>query len=552
MKPLFAILTANLSLLAQVVTGPPGRQQNQTGKASITGKVVDAVTHAPIRKAIVTLNGPANLSVATDAEGHFAFRELAAGSYFVQAQHDQYPTGLGAFNTTWRAGLSLRPEEDKGGVELSLMPGGTLHGRVVDEEGYPLAQCQVNAMQFRDGGIRGADFSPGGQSDDKGEYRVENLPAGKYYVTAQCQQAVPRPHAFLRREEVGNAPALIYPIRFYPAAEQPAGAGRVTVTPGASMTGIDFQMVPASGVAVRGRLLGRVARRQLLVGLLPRDSQFARFRQWQSTANPNTGEFSIPNVPRGSYELTVTGLGEDCECYARVPMEVGETFVEPVDVSVLPKPRISGTVTVDGDSQERVSNLRVSLIPRVISFDGRQPQGRAAADGSFALNAPPGRWRLQVSGAPGYIKSVTLGDQPVSPANLETGPEPGSLKIVMGTKYAQIDVAVTGLSSDAGRAAGILWTAGEDAEVRQGFGASPQGRATLNIPPGSYYACAFDTPETGPLFQDRALLKALESRCTKIEAGEGEHPSVTVPLIAADDLKRLQDSLDSGDSAAPQ
>ncbi len=57
----------------------------------LEGVVINEVTKEAVRKAQVTLS-PGNAAPAvTDANGHFAFRNLAAGTYMLHAQHPEYP-----------------------------------------------------------------------------------------------------------------------------------------------------------------------------------------------------------------------------------------------------------------------------------------------------------------------------------------------------------------------------------------------------------------------------------------------------------------------------
>src|ERR1035441_7145454 len=65
------------------------------GTGSIEGIVSDATSHAPLRKVQVTLTGAiaVALNAVTDAGGRFAFRELAAGSYWLGAWKPGYQIG---------------------------------------------------------------------------------------------------------------------------------------------------------------------------------------------------------------------------------------------------------------------------------------------------------------------------------------------------------------------------------------------------------------------------------------------------------------------------
>ena len=68
----------------------PGLQEALAGKGVLGGKVVNARTKEPIKKAHVQLNGPTNLSAVTDGSGSFTFRALPPGGYMLNANHEDY------------------------------------------------------------------------------------------------------------------------------------------------------------------------------------------------------------------------------------------------------------------------------------------------------------------------------------------------------------------------------------------------------------------------------------------------------------------------------
>ena len=188
-----------------------------------------------------------------------------------------------------------------------------------------------------------------------------------------------------------------------------------------------------------------------------------------------------------------------------------------------------------------MDKLAVVLTPLEGPMFGPPPRAQLESDRTFNLSVPPGRWKLRIQGAPGYIKSVTLSDQVVSPDNLETGAAPADLRIVIGTKTAQIDAF---LPSSTGSASAMFWGLSPGSDFQQGF-ASGQTHLTLSVPPGRYAACAVEIAQPWMLLQDRPLRKTLESQCATVEVAEGGSASVQLPLISSDDLKRLQESLDN-------
>lgn len=543
----FLWIGATAQAQVQPLRQPPFPPQQQTGKASVEGSVLDAVTREPVKKASVMLNGLVSLSAVTDASGHFAFRLLPAGPYTILVHSERYPQSQGPLDADQPLTLSLAAEEQKQDIRFSLTPGASVRGHIVDEDGSPMRGCSVNGMQFHDNIGTGRTLQQFGfsQSDDKGEYRISNLPRGRYYIQARCNQTVPLPHAFLRRTSNMDVPALAYAPQFYAGAADPVLAAKVEASPGADISGIDFQMAPARGVTVRGRV-GSAPDRNIQLTLAPQDPVGRELRSQSARLNASTGEFRIPNVLPGTYELVATAADEGRTWFGKVSVEVGTTPPEPIVLLLAAAPAIGGSISIEGDTANTpANNVRVTMDP----LDGRlrmgpQPQAEVRSDGTFIFNSVmPGHWRIVVNGMPGYVKSVQQGDREVSPWDFEIGPSAVQLKVVVGTRFARVDVLLAAAAGSEPVSA-ILWPASGDPRSQQYVGMISQSPSTISVPPGRYYACAFATAQPWMLMQNAALRKALEGRCQTVDASEGGSARVQVPLIPAADLKQLLEEVD--------
>src|ERR1017187_1629110 len=138
----FCIYLLASTAMAQIQPAPPAAASSGAGgtggTGSIEGIVSDATSHAPLRKVQVTLTGAiaAALNAVTDAGGRFAFRELAAGSYWLGAWKPGYNPPQAIFAAEAQStGFVLGDGEQRKGIEIALLPGGAIGGRVVNEEG---------------------------------------------------------------------------------------------------------------------------------------------------------------------------------------------------------------------------------------------------------------------------------------------------------------------------------------------------------------------------------------------------------------------------------
>lgn len=555
---LIAITIGDLAAQVQLLPLVPGPQQQtgnfsgiqgpaqQTGQASIEGTVVDALTHEPVKKASVNLNGLLSLIAVTDASGHFAFRQLPAGQYMLQAQSIRYPMEQLGLEPARQTSITIGGEEQKRDVTLSLTPGATVRGRILDEEGSPIQQCNVSVMRktTTDNGTEMVYAGGGGQSDENGEYRIVNLPAGKYYVMANCPQAIPLPHAFIRRGSEIDLPSLVYLNLFYPGTADPTSAARVEAQPGGLVAGIDFHMMPASGVTIRGRVQPLSPDRNLQVFLQPIDPLRRNFLRQGAGANPSTGEFRIANVQPGSYELVAMTRGGNRPYFAKAPVEVGSSAPGPIELLLAPASQITGTLMIEGDAKTvpDAGSASVVLMPTANQpIFGPPPRVQVKNDGTFVFESVfPGRWRVQLNG-PGYLKSLSLGDQEISGDEVEiTGAS--RLKIVMDTKYVPVTVSVSPPLASPGSLTAVAWT--EASSFRQNFGFDSQGNANFSLPPGRYHLCGLVTTQPWMVLQNRAFRKALESHCETVDIVEGAQSKVRISAISSEELKRIADSID--------
>src|SRR5688572_28634237 len=126
--------------------------------ASFSGlKQRNRLKESPLFCRRAMLPGPSTKSTTTDSEGRFAFRNLTVGSYNITAQREGYtariPFGLRAFATPATAQVLLTETESVADLRMSLIPGGTFTGRVIDADGRPAANVNVRVLQNRYGQI---------------------------------------------------------------------------------------------------------------------------------------------------------------------------------------------------------------------------------------------------------------------------------------------------------------------------------------------------------------------------------------------------------------
>ena len=526
------------SVPAQVTQGGPADE------GSLEGTVINAVTKEPVRKAQVTLV-PGNVPPGiTDANGHFLFSKLPPSTYTLHAQHPEFPLIVSGLAATSPLMVTLGPQEKKSDLVLSLTPGASISGRVMDEDGRPIPSCNVQTLQFAPGpGGRRLYGTRGDTSDDRGDYRVHGLARGRYYVSMQCGQTLPVAHGLVRRGSEADLPEQRYATEFYPDSPDPSGGSWVMVAAGANVTGIDFHMHPTSTVTIHGRINADADAMSLKphVELVSRDPLLSGMVRFAASVNAQTGAFVIPAVPAGAYTLVAAAHDKNRVYEASVPVDIGADPPQPIDIPLIPGGQFTGTIELEGDpSKTPIESLRVRLTPLDAEFSGSWPEARVEKDGTFSLSGVvAGRWCLNVENVKGYVKSLLVGGQEVRGCAFSVFPGAGgAMRAVVSTKLASVEGTVSGMTSQQPNTLLILVSEEPDAQAGpRSIRAGADGRFSMTgIEPGHYHLYAAGGMEATALQQNPRVLKALEGRATRVDLEPGGRATTQADLIPGEDI----------------
>ncbi len=552
MKLAPALLCALLcgGILRAQVAGAPGERQSRTSGGVIEGTVINEVTREPVRGAQIVVGSSANVPAeVTDANGHFVFRNLEPGAYFLVAQHPEFPLVITGLAASRPLTVNLTPGEQKRDVVMALTPGGSITGRIVDEDRKPVAGCYTQALQYAPGQSGNALYGTRNATSDKqGVYRIHGLARGHYYISVECPDAIPVAHPGAPRGSGAEAPKQKYAMEFYPDSPDAAAAARLTVEAGASVGGIDFQLHATSTVTIQGRLTGEpeALNRNLHVDLAPRDPSLANLLHLTASVDTQTGAFHIPAVPAGAYTLIATAFssGRNYQAKELIDIGIGAPPPAPIEIPLIPGGTFSGSIEVEG-GQPAPENLRVVLTPLDAGNFGQPSDASVARDGAFSISGVlPGRWRLELGSANGYVKSLSLGGQEVSPDAFYVAPGAGGeMRVVMGTKMAQLEGSVSGLRPEDTSGAWLV-LAPEDPDKMivgrlRNTSADRAGRFHLSgLEPGHYRLYALAGAESwAALRQNPRVFKAIEQRGTRVDLEAGGRATVQVNVMPADELE---------------
>ncbi len=225
------LLYALTTLGQQPAPGKAAAVEKPVATGSVTGRVYLSDTKAPARKATVYLqpvaelvadapashgqaDGGVTMSAQTRFDGSFAFNHVADGAYYVIASSPGYLSPYTALSLAearspygdWQplgpaqqvakqAVLKTIPRITvsnlPAGTDVTLERGAAVSGNITYDDGSPAGGLQVTVLSrmHQEGKETWAQFKsfPGDEfkpiyTDDRGNYRISGLPAGKYLV----------------------------------------------------------------------------------------------------------------------------------------------------------------------------------------------------------------------------------------------------------------------------------------------------------------------------------------------------------------------------------
>ncbi len=449
---------------------------------TVTGSVVNAVTGQPVRQAAVNLQCQSipttgRAKALADAGGRFEFPGIAPGECAVSAERHGFAHQTVTY-TVSAAGAEL---------VLRLTPYGVITGKVQDEYNDPLIGANVQVLQSSViQGQRAVRPLNSGSTNDLGEYRIAQLPPGRYYVTAAVPNAM-------------NA-EIIYARSYYASSAEFVSATPLDLAPGGDARA-DFRLLPVHGYTIHGRVAGT----SRFTGIITLAAQSA-VDSFNGAAhpvhvNPEIAEFTVKGVTPGHYQLKATSFEAGGSLTGEQEVAVGDADLDGIVLSLSRGTQIDGVIRVeekDGAASFDPQRVGVSLRPREFGLNP-QPSARLRPDKTFTLaSVSPADYLLQVNvPEPHYVKSATFGgiDALANPISVAPGSVPPPLEIVIGSNGGEVSGTVTKGDEPAANCGVLLArNGGVTQEKTVSADASGHFRVTA-LAPGDYTAYAW--PDIG-------------------------------------------------------
>lgn len=579
--PLAVVLCASLGL-AQVPVAlppppPPFAPSSAPPPASATNEkparvegTIFSLNGDAVRKAIVRLQGsagqpgqpPTSYVETADSAGKFVFDNIAPGRYTLTAEKPGFINARYGARSNSSPGTQLVLTEGMEMKDLSLKmtPQGVIVGKVVDEDGDPVMNAQIQLMRsVYAAGRRQLQPTGFATTNDLGEYRISSLAPGRYYVMASDRRQIAGPQD--RPGRAGETPDGNL-ATYYPNGVDPSNAVPVEVAAGGELRGIDIRLLKGKVYTVRGKAVS--------TGALPLPAMVSFRRKDDNGGLPAAlggmtnqlrpdGGFEFRGVLPGNYVVQFNPLNINGSAppnlTGRVEVTVNNADVEGVVLPLGPGPEIEGSVRLeDGDITTLLkpgqnATQGITVYPAagrwqilLNSADVGTSSTQVNGDGTFRFNnVGTGKYSLNLLPIPptAYLKSVRFAGQEVTHGFIDTtSGNGGTLELVLSSKPADVSGSV---QNDKGEPlAGItvtLWPKIPDASPTGGArpAATDQngGFQFKGLAPGDYYIAAWEELESG-LTGNPDFVSRFTGDATLVTLSEGGHETRDLKPVAAD------------------
>jgi protocatechuate 3,4-dioxygenase beta subunit len=410
-----------LPILLLIAESQPRAQSTNRGNGARTASIGGRVTigGAPAANALVMvmevdpktrdrwfgneLQQGAFIKVRTDNDGRYRVAGLPQGSYLVNALSNAYVRPKNSTDFDTFQSVTLDDGESREGVDIKLVCGGVITGRVVDAEGRPLIASSMNLLSVDEDGKTTGDFEPGDRmmlrTDDRGVYRIYGLPAGHYIISAGGDGASSR----AKRK---------YPETFYPDTTDWSKARIIEVKAGAEVAGIDIRLGAGKNTyEAAGRVIdaesGQPLPRVWVTCVDAPDDENGVSRYEKGIATNDEGRFSFTGLSSGRYDLYLSNqrasyrsrsasMGNNEHYSERMRFTIGDSDVSGLEIRANRGSTISGIVHIEGVN-DRAINAKLQQSAIVVRITGQ-----TGSDGNHMSREDRGQTGVRIAGDGGF------------------------------------------------------------------------------------------------------------------------------------------------------
>lgn len=266
----------------------------------------------------------------SDKDGKFTFEGLARGTYGLDAF---LPGAFIHDSTPWDGPVQITvgDGENVTGVKLELERGGVITGKLVDDEGRPVAGEAIHlyvAKPTAGGAPSMSNVESREYTDDRGIYRIYGLSTGRYAVGAGVQKD---------EDSYSSGARTSYDLSFHGGSGTPESAKLIEVESGTEARSIDIVVRRANpGFTITGRVVDAETRKPVTnvwIGSGPMvDGELQGLAGGGGVRDD--GSFVLEGLTPGSYGVMAMSTREQSSSYFCDPVELTVTDRDLKDVVV--------------------------------------------------------------------------------------------------------------------------------------------------------------------------------------------------------------------------
>ncbi len=545
-----AILLCAAPLLAQ---GSPSSASNH--RATVAGIVTKDPDSQPVKKALIELIAEnqtqgGDYTAVTGPDGTFLIENVIPGRYHLFAERTGFMDADRQRTHNDGRILTLTPGQELKDLRIRLQAAAVIRGRVTDEDGEPMQDAEVTVLrQTFISGHSHWQQTGGERTNDLGEFRVANLPAGNFYVSVNpppdLKALIESGGRATTESHISDKPSTSYQTTYYPGTTDRSQAIPVQLHPGDDFP-VNFSLLPAPSLSIRGTVVNVPPRASATIMLESRDFNIIQ----SGTEIHKDGSFVIRDVSPGNYTISASVDGVAVPMTARQSLQVGTASVDGLRLAPQPGATLRGHLHLEAaGSYARFDPDRIFLTLQSADDDpGGFTMGdrftnlaHVAADGSFVWNdVPPGNYYVQLFGQTGsnenwFLKSVSASGRDVNDTGITVNGGAQLLDVALSANGS----GATGIVVDAkGQpASNVVVVAVPETRFRGRIDRYQQtvtdqtGHFTLRgLRPGEYTLFSWESVE-GEAYYNPEFLKTYDGRGTSLHVSEGERKTVQLIVI---------------------
>ena len=462
---------------------------------------------------------------------------LEAGKYFLRANRNGYLRQVYGRKTSSGSGrrqrgtpLSLASGQVLDSIDFKMIRGGVVEGTVVDQHNEPRSRVSVTLSSYESSRGERKLFPVGhADTDDRGRFRLFDIPPGSYYLSA----APPLMYGRMGGEERS------FPPIYYPGVPSPLEAAKVQVSAGEEVGGFYFTLVETRSYSVSGRVLTAEGKPAHSVWIISRrESGEAVFAGMESSANTDLqGEFKVTGLLPGRHRLHARAGEAEKPRMASTAVEVADRDIEGLTLVLGAGAEVTGRIVTDRQDSD-LDWRRIWMEMEPIGDSGRiffgGESGRVGEDFTFKIkNLPEASYHLVVRLPPGnhYVESIRLQNEELidRPIEVRSADRLDEVEIHVSSEGAQVSGVVEKEESrEVAKGATVLVFAadsdfrGPNSRFTKTTQTDQRGRFSLKgLAPGEYLLCAVADHESG-LESDPDYLASLERDSERINLSSGQ------------------------------